>query len=81
MMRTTRRPARRRMIPLKIVHTCPNVGRIEYEVDEAVLAASLYPQILALLAGSEPDQANIFTVFYPLLKAALEEEYVMVPKE
>jgi len=65
---------------MKIVHTCPKVGQIEYNVEEAVLAASLYPQILALLAGSEPDQANIFTVFYPLLKAALEEEYVMIPK-
>ncbi|MCK9568630.1 hypothetical protein M0R72_06795 [Candidatus Pacearchaeota archaeon] len=65
---------------MKIVHTYPKVGQIEYNVDEAVLAASLYPQILALLAGSEPDQANIFTVFYPLLKAALEEDYILTPK-
>jgi hypothetical protein len=34
---------------MKIVHTCPNVGRIEYEIEDAALAASIYPLILAML--------------------------------
>ena len=66
---------------MKIRHSCPKVGLIEYEVDEAELAASLYPQILMLLSNSPSDIANIIGVFYPMIKAMLEEEYILVPRE
>jgi len=34
---------------LKISHLCPKVGIIEYELDEAVMIAALYPYFKALL--------------------------------
>jgi hypothetical protein len=44
---------------MKISHSCPKVGSIEYDLDEAALIAALYP----------------------LVKAQLELDYVLVPRE
>jgi hypothetical protein len=44
---------------MKISHFCPKVGQIEYDLDEAVLMAAIYP----------------------LVKAQLEEEFILVPRE
>jgi hypothetical protein len=34
---------------MKVIHSCPVVGRIEYEMDDAALFAALYSRVKAQL--------------------------------